>query len=114
MPSLSGISYGVDASTPSNPKLVRGPIGTNLAGAQNVIAEQIIGFKVGVWNTWTNNYYYDASATKAAGGYGSDWTSIKAVRIDLTARTPINSDPAILSEMDSTEVRTRYRRSPWL
>jgi hypothetical protein len=91
---LSGISYGVDASTPSNPKLVRVPIGTNLAGAQNVIAEQIIGFKVGVWNTWTNNYYYDASAAKAAGGYGGDWTSIKAVRIDLTARTPINSDPS--------------------
>jgi hypothetical protein len=47
-----------------------------------------------VWNTWTNSYYYDSSVKKAAGGYESDWTSIKAVRIDLTARTPLNSDPA--------------------
>jgi prepilin-type N-terminal cleavage/methylation domain-containing protein len=91
---LSAISYGVDTSTPSNPKLVRVPFGTALAGAQNVIAEQIIGFKVGAWNTFTNSYVYDATLPKGATGYGGDWTSIKAVRIDLTARTPVNSDPA--------------------
>ena len=92
--SLSGVSYGVDASTPSNPKLVRVPFGAGLSGAQNVIAEQIIGFKVGAWNTFTNSYVYDSTLPKGATGYGRDWTSIKAVRIDLTARTPVNSDPS--------------------
>ena len=92
---LSAISYGVDTSDPTNPKLVRVPYGTALAGAQNVIAEQIIGFKVGAWNTFTNSYVYDSTLAKPARtGYGGDWTSIKAVRIDLTARTPGNSDPA--------------------
>ena len=93
---LSAISYGVDASDPTDPKLVRVPFGTALAGGQNVIAEQIIGFKVGAWNTFTNSYVYDSTLKKppTAAGYDSDWTSIKAVRIDLTARTPINSDPA--------------------
>jgi prepilin-type N-terminal cleavage/methylation domain-containing protein len=92
---LSAISYGVDASTPSNPKLVRVPFGTALSGAQNVIAEQIIGFKVGAWNTYSNTYVYDSTLPKGSTGYGGDWTSIKAVRIDLTARTPINSDPSV-------------------
>ncbi|MBZ5504603.1 MAG: prepilin-type N-terminal cleavage/methylation domain-containing protein [Acidobacteriia bacterium] len=92
--SLSGVSYGVDASTPSNPKLVRVGFGSALSGAQNVIAEQIIGFKVGAWNTFTNSYVYDSTLPKGATGYGGDWTSIKAVRIDLTARTPVNSDPS--------------------
>jgi prepilin-type N-terminal cleavage/methylation domain-containing protein len=92
---LSAITYGVDASDPTNPKLVRVPYGTPLAGAQNVIAEQIIGFKVGAWNTFTNTYVYDSTLAKppTAAGYGSDWTSIKAVRIDLTARTPVRDDP---------------------
>jgi prepilin-type N-terminal cleavage/methylation domain-containing protein len=94
---LTAISYGVDASTPSNPKLVRvpyNPLGTSFTGAQNVIAEQIIGFKVGAWNTYSTTYVYDSTLPKGATGYGGDWTSIKAVRIDLTARTPINSDPS--------------------
>lgn len=91
---LSGVSYGVDASTPSNPKLVRVGFGAALTGAQNVIAEQIIGFKVGAWNTYTNSYIYDSTLPKGATGYGGDWTSIKAVRIDLTARAPINTDPS--------------------
>jgi prepilin-type N-terminal cleavage/methylation domain-containing protein len=94
---LSAISYGIDTTDPTNPKLVRVPYGTPLAGAQNVIAEQIIGFKVGAWNTWSGNYVYDSTAPKGATGYGGDWTSIKAVRIDLTARTPLNSDPSATS-----------------
>jgi len=94
---LSAITYGIDASDPSNPKLVRVPYGTALQGAQNVIAEQIIGFKVGAWNTWSGSYVYDSTAPKGANGYGGDWTSIKAVRIDLTARTPVNSDPSAMS-----------------
>jgi len=92
---LSGISYGVDISVPSNPKLVRVPFGTALQGAQNIVAEQIIGFKVAVWNTNTNSYLYDSTQLKGATGNCCDWTSIKAVRIDLTARTPINSDPSV-------------------
>jgi prepilin-type N-terminal cleavage/methylation domain-containing protein len=92
---LSGISYGVDTSAPSNPKLVRVPFGTALTGAQNIVAEQIIGFKVAVWNTLTNSYLYDSTQLKGATGNCCDWTSIKAVRIDLTARTPVNSDPSV-------------------
>jgi prepilin-type N-terminal cleavage/methylation domain-containing protein len=90
---LSGYSYGVDTSDPTNPKLVRVPFGNLLTGAQNVIAEQIIGFKVAAWNTFSNSYVYDSTLPKGPTGYGGDWTSIKAVRIDLTARTPVNSDP---------------------
>ncbi|HZU30650.1 MAG TPA: prepilin-type N-terminal cleavage/methylation domain-containing protein [Candidatus Angelobacter sp.] len=91
---LSGVSYGVDPSDPADPKLVRVAFGAALSGAQNVIADQIIGFKVGAWNTYTGTYIYDSTLPKPTSGYGGDWTSIKAVRIDLTARTPINSDPA--------------------
>jgi prepilin-type N-terminal cleavage/methylation domain-containing protein len=92
---LFGISYGVDTSVPSNPKLVRVPFGTALTGSQNIVAEQIIGFKVAVWNTLTNSYLYDSTQLKGATGNCCDWTSIKAVRIDLTARTPVNSDPSV-------------------
>jgi prepilin-type N-terminal cleavage/methylation domain-containing protein len=92
---LSAITYGVDTSVPSNPKLVRVPFNTPLTGAQNIVAEQIIGFKVAVWNTNTNSYLYDSTQLKGATGNCCDWTSIKAVRIDLTARTPVNSDPSV-------------------
>jgi hypothetical protein len=75
---LSAITYSVDASNPANPKLVRTQNGT-----ANVIADQIIGFKVGaaVWNgTIDNPYSYDAST------YNHDWSLIRSVRISMIGR----------------------------
>src|SRR6478609_5680730 len=55
---LAPITYQVDASDPTNPKLTR-----TQGGQTNVISEQIIGFKVGaaVWNGTTDDTYsFDA------------------------------------------------------
>jgi hypothetical protein len=81
---LAPVKYKVDASDPSNPKLVRILTSSN---TQEVIAEQIIGFKVGasVKNADTD-YRYNAPAD-APLGYNSDWTQIKAVRLTLIGRT---------------------------
>jgi prepilin-type N-terminal cleavage/methylation domain-containing protein len=85
---LSAITYYIDNTTePTNPKLIRR---VGLTGNRDVIAEQIIGFKVSAWSsTWspnTNTYSLDPA------DYSSDWTTVKAVRIVLTGRTPPNSD----------------------
>jgi hypothetical protein len=81
---ISAITYRVDASDPTDPKLIR-----SQNGQDNVIAEQIIGFKVGasIWNgTTAEPYSFDASS------YGNDWTRIRAVRISLIGRTPPSGD----------------------
>ncbi|HSM84510.1 MAG TPA: prepilin-type N-terminal cleavage/methylation domain-containing protein [Candidatus Limnocylindrales bacterium] len=79
---LSPITYSVDASDPSNPKLMR-----TQGGQSNVVSEQIIGFKVGamIRTQEANGYNFDAST------YAYDWTQISAVRISLIGRAP-NSD----------------------
>ena len=77
---LAPIKYWVDASDPTNPKLMR-----TQSGQDNTIAEQIIGFKVGasIWNGTTDNTYsFDAST------YSHDWSLIRAVRISIIGRTP--------------------------
>lgn len=76
---LAPITYQVDASDPTNPKLTR-----TQGGQTNVISEQIIGFKVGaaVWNGTTDDTYsFDAST------YLHDWSLIRSVRISLIGRT---------------------------
>lgn len=76
---LSPITYQVDASDPTNPKLTR-----TQGGQTNVISEQIIGFKVGaaVWNGTTDDTYsFDAST------YSHDWSLIRSVRVSLIGRT---------------------------
>lgn len=81
---LAPITYQVDASDPTNPKLVR-----TQEGQTNVIAEQIIGFKVGasVWNgTSDGTYNFDSSS------YAYDWQRVRAVRISMIGRTA--ADPA--------------------
>jgi hypothetical protein len=76
----------VDASDPTNPKLIR-----RQNGQDTVIAEQIIGFKVGaaIWNsTGAGAYSFDTAS------YGSDWTLIRAIRVSMIGRTgpdPTNS-----------------------
>jgi prepilin-type N-terminal cleavage/methylation domain-containing protein len=77
---LSPITYQVDASDPTDPKLTR-----TQGGQTNVIAEQIIGFKVGaaIWNGATDTTYsFDANS------YNHDWSLIRAVRVSMIGRTP--------------------------
>jgi len=76
---LAPIKYWVDATNPSDPRLMR-----TQDGQDNVIADQIIGFKVGasIWNgTSVDPYSFDASS------YSHDWTLIRAVRVSLIGRT---------------------------
>lgn len=82
---LAPITYAVDSSDPTDPKLTR-----TQSGQTTVIADQIIGFKVGalIWNgaSDANNYSFDAST------YSHDWSSIRSVRISVIGRTA--PDPA--------------------
>lgn len=76
---ISPITYSVDASDPTDPKLIR-----TQGGQPSVIADQIIGFKVGasVWNGTTDNTYsFDA------GSYNHDWSLIRSVRVSMIGRT---------------------------
>jgi prepilin-type N-terminal cleavage/methylation domain-containing protein len=77
---LAPITYAVDASDPTDPKLVR-----TQNGQTNVIAEQVIGFKVGasVWNGTTDNAYsFDSNS------YNHDWPLIRSIRVSMIGRTP--------------------------
>jgi prepilin-type N-terminal cleavage/methylation domain-containing protein len=85
---ISPIAYTVDVSNTSDPKLVR-----KQGGSTSVLAEQIIGFKVGAatWNsssdTDTISYSFDPSS------YGSDFTLVRAIRISIIGRTTPVTDP---------------------
>lgn len=76
----SAITYNVDSSDSSNPKLQRTQEGTAVP-----ISEQIIGFKVGVtiWqgSTTSGDYSYDASS------YGYDYSRVRSLRISIIGRT---------------------------
>jgi prepilin-type N-terminal cleavage/methylation domain-containing protein len=85
---LSPLSFAIDLSNPSDPRLVR-----RTGGTSAVVADQVIGFKVGValyndGSTGTGTYNYDASS------YGYDYTRIRAVRIWVVVRTQLNTNPA--------------------
>ena len=76
---ISAITYSVDTVTnPQNPTLVRTQ---GVGGQPNVVADQIIGFRVGAWNTVTNQYEYNTA------NFNADWSSIKSVRLSLIGRT---------------------------
>ncbi len=91
---LQPITYSVDVSilgSTSNPKLIRAQSGTT-----NVVAEQVIGFRVGacLWNgitTDTTNPKYNYNAATFGASPGSDFTLIRSVRVSLIARTPLGS-----------------------
>ena len=92
---LSPVSYSVDTSVADNPKLVRTQSGTS-----GVVAEQIIGFKLGasVWNdsNGTDQYYFDASTYPNTDGTGTDpynYTLVRSVRVSLIGRTTPVNDP---------------------
>jgi prepilin-type N-terminal cleavage/methylation domain-containing protein len=99
---ISPITYKVDTSTPSDPKLVR----EQPSGSTNdvVVAEQIVGFKVGAitWNSCTpactsddgSTYNYDSS-TYVSGGVTQayNFSLIRSVQLELIGRTTPNPDP---------------------
>ena len=79
---LSAIKYSVDTVTsPADPSLVR-----TQNGVTNVLADQIIGFKVGAWNTVNSTYDYVLPNINTT-PYGSDWSTIQSVRISMIGRT---------------------------
>jgi hypothetical protein len=81
---LQPITYQVDTTNPGNPVLDRIQSGTT-----NVLAQQIIGFRVGaaLWNDTHNTdaqiYNYQASNF----GTGYDFTIVRSVRVSIIGRT---------------------------
>jgi prepilin-type N-terminal cleavage/methylation domain-containing protein len=89
---IAPITYSVDASDPTDPKLIR-----TQGGQPSVIAEQIIGFKVGasVWNGTTDNTYsFDANS------YNHDWSLIRSVRVSMIGRTPSDLGSSFRNSFD--------------
>jgi hypothetical protein len=89
---LAPISYYVDASDKTNPKLMRLQNGT-----ANIVSEQVIGFKVGasIWNgTSALTYDFDASH------YSHNWSAIRSVRISLIGRTGPNPGGSFQNTFD--------------
>lgn len=96
---LRPITYRVNAANPNNPMLER-----VVSGVADVVADQVIGFKVGatLWNgtsTSSEAYNYNAAEYDTDGVSGSpysapfDYTLIRSVRISLIGRTRPNPDP---------------------
>jgi prepilin-type N-terminal cleavage/methylation domain-containing protein len=93
---LAPITYQVDASDPTNPKLTRTQNGTT-----SVVTEQLIGFKIGatIWNAATlevsNQYNYDASTytNNTAGDQAWNFTLVRSVRISLIGRSKPSTNP---------------------
>jgi prepilin-type N-terminal cleavage/methylation domain-containing protein len=94
---LNPITYQVDVSNATNPKLVR-----QQGGTTDVVAEQIIGFRIGASariGLVDEPYSFNAAAASPSSGctsscgYGNDWSQVRSLRISLIARTPPRSDP---------------------
>jgi hypothetical protein len=81
---LQPIKYQVDVTNPANPVLERVQNGTT-----NVLAQQIIGFRIGasLWNdahdTDAQPYNYQASTF----GTGYDFTIVRSIRVSVIGRT---------------------------
>lgn len=88
---LSWMTYAVDATDPTNPKLTRQVSG----GAPEVLAEQIIGFKVGA-SLWNSKLKDSGDAFSFINyNYGAyDPSQVRSLRISLIGRTTPNQDPA--------------------
>jgi prepilin-type N-terminal cleavage/methylation domain-containing protein len=93
-------TYQVDTSNPQDAKLDRVQ-----GGVTSVIAEQVIGFKIGV-STWNNATASASSSCNPANDDGDsdcyhfnpadyfhDFTLVRSVRISLIGRTNPNPDP---------------------
>jgi hypothetical protein len=96
---LAPITYKVDSTNATNPKLTRTQNGTT-----SIAMEQVIGFKVGatVWNnstaTVSSQYNYDASSytNNTSGDQAWNFTVVRSVRISLIGRSTPNTNPAYL------------------
>jgi type II secretory pathway pseudopilin PulG len=98
------ITYKVDTSVASDPKLIR----EQPSGSANdvVVAEQLVAFKVGAitWNSCNvsctsddgSTYNYDSStySTQAAGNQPYNFPLIRSVQVELIGRTNPNPDPS--------------------
>lgn len=96
---LAPIKYYVDTTTPSDPKLMR-QVGSATAVE---VMDQIVSFKVGaaLEDDNTGNYYYNSSATtNALGGFNNDFTLVRAIRVNLMARTPPNATVSYRNQFD--------------
>jgi prepilin-type N-terminal cleavage/methylation domain-containing protein len=86
---LAPTQYTVDSTNPLDPQLTR-----IQAGASSVIADQIIGFKVGVtiWNDPTDptgdSYHFNTT------DYNNNFSLIRSVRVSLIGRTSPTPDAA--------------------
>jgi Tfp pilus assembly protein PilV len=87
---LDPTQYTVNSTNPLDPQLIR-----SQGGVSNVIADQIIGFKVGVtiWNdpnpSLTGDTYYFNSED-----YSNNYSLIRSVRVSLIGRTTPTPDAA--------------------
>jgi prepilin-type N-terminal cleavage/methylation domain-containing protein len=96
---LVPVKYYVDLTNAADPKLTRQTLG--FGGSTSVLAEQIIGFKVGAalvnatGTTDVTTYNFDSSTFNlpSDGGSGYDYTMIRSVMISLVGRTPPVQDP---------------------
>jgi prepilin-type N-terminal cleavage/methylation domain-containing protein len=91
---LQPITYKVNTATAADPQLVRVQGGTT-----SILADQVIGFKVGAaaWNVTDDTipYSYNASAafTATPPGYNNQFWLIRSVQMSLIARTTPVTDP---------------------
>jgi prepilin-type N-terminal cleavage/methylation domain-containing protein len=100
------VTYRVDTTDPSDPKLIRE---NKLLNTSDVIAEQIIGFKVGASVAGSDadfRYKADNAETDDPKGYSSNWALIKAVRMTLIGRTPPNAG-------GSAQFRNSFDQGPY-
>jgi len=88
---LLPITYSVNTSNPNDPQLVRAQ-----AGTQNVLMDQVVGFKVGaaLWNNNnTSTFQYNYSAANYTTGSNPPGTNayqfnlIRSVRVSVIGRT---------------------------
>jgi prepilin-type N-terminal cleavage/methylation domain-containing protein len=88
---LAPITYQVSTATASDPELTR-----TQGGTTSVLAEQVIGFKVGAvaWNvtddTIPYSYFASNSSSSTPVGYSNEWWLIRSVQVALIARTTPN------------------------
>lgn len=93
---LAPISYWVDTTDPTNPKLMRTALNPATGKVESVVmAEQVIGFKVGVAlrDTSPGVYLFKACNDLTACDY-RDFSSVRSVLVSLIVRTPPGADSA--------------------
>jgi prepilin-type N-terminal cleavage/methylation domain-containing protein len=93
---LAPTTYKVDVGNAQDPKLTRVQ-----SGNSDIIAEQIIGFKIGAatWNinssasTLTYSFYAQNGSAVSPSGYSNNFALVRSVRVTLAGRTNPNPDP---------------------